>query len=239
MRVLFVVLYKVWGGGREARFASVPLKCSSCPFSFSPSFCLVQYSHVVLRSEESKQLLLWCIGIVVNTIKGSSYVSSASTQPEGKTHNRLVKQPTLTTLPDSPTSPAMENVTFTIGQRAQGLERRSGLATVPEESSSSLLHVAPVKPVTEGPSNKMEGSNSSPSKVPVTHTPSIVSMTSILTSSTGMDQSAPGSLSWKDKSPFSEEVVALGVVCLGTCTHRMPSIASEYLVSEIIPCIAR
>ena len=134
----------------------------------------------------------------------------------------------------------MENVTFTIGQRPQGLERRPGLlATVPEESSSGSLHVAPVEPATEGLLSKPEAPTSSPSKVPVTHTPSIASMTSILTSSTSLEQSVPSSLSWKDKNLFSEEVVALGVVCLGTCTHRVPSIASEFLVSEIIPCIAR
>lgn len=38
---------------------------------------------------------------------------------------------------------------------------------------------------------------------------------------------------------YSEEVIAVAVVALGTCCHRLPHTVSGYLVSRIIPAVAR
>lgn len=38
---------------------------------------------------------------------------------------------------------------------------------------------------------------------------------------------------------FTEEVIAQCVVAVGTCSHRMPHIVSSYLVSRIIPALAK
>ena len=38
---------------------------------------------------------------------------------------------------------------------------------------------------------------------------------------------------------YTEEVIALCVVAVGTCSHRIPSTVSGYLVSRIIPSISK
>ena len=43
----------------------------------------------------------------------------------------------------------------------------------------------------------------------------------------------------KPNDEYSEEVVALSLVAVGTCCHRMPHTVSSYLISNIIPAIAK
>lgn len=122
---------------------------------------------------------------------------------------------------------------------AAAVERPS-LATVPEEgghsaapSKSSLLPDQDVPPTS--------------SRRPVAPSLSTASMTSTITSCSTMDMSCSMvaqdsglcAVCHKPCEEFSEEVVALCVVCLGTLTHRLPNLASPHLVNGIIPCIAK
>ena len=76
---------------------------------------------------------------------------------------------------------------------------------------------------------------------------STTSMTSTLTSSSTLDigmgtvaqDTGLCAVCSKPCEELSEEVIALCVVGLGTVTHRLPSQASPYLVTGIIPCIAK
>ena len=43
----------------------------------------------------------------------------------------------------------------------------------------------------------------------------------------------------KPNDEYSEEVIALSLVAVGTCCHRMPHTVSSYLISNIIPAIAK
>jgi len=43
----------------------------------------------------------------------------------------------------------------------------------------------------------------------------------------------------KPTNEYPEEVVAIATVVVGTCCHRLPHIVSGYLVSRIIPAVAR
>lgn len=43
----------------------------------------------------------------------------------------------------------------------------------------------------------------------------------------------------KPSNEFTEEVIAVAIVALGTCCHRLPHTVSGYLVSRIIPAVAR
>ena len=43
----------------------------------------------------------------------------------------------------------------------------------------------------------------------------------------------------KPTNEYSEEVIALATVAVGTCCHRLPHIVSGFLVSKIIPAVAR
>ena len=43
----------------------------------------------------------------------------------------------------------------------------------------------------------------------------------------------------KPKDEYSEEVIALCLVAVGTCCHRMPHTVSSYLIGSIIPTIAK
>ena len=47
------------------------------------------------------------------------------------------------------------------------------------------------------------------------------------------------SICGKVTNEYLEEVIALCVVVVGTCSHRMPSIVSPYLISRVIPAIAK
>ena len=38
---------------------------------------------------------------------------------------------------------------------------------------------------------------------------------------------------------YTEEAIAVAIVALGTCCHRLPHTVSSYLVSRIIPAVAR
>ena len=38
---------------------------------------------------------------------------------------------------------------------------------------------------------------------------------------------------------YTEEVIALCLVAVGTCCHRLPRTVSSYLISSVIPAIAK
>ena len=43
----------------------------------------------------------------------------------------------------------------------------------------------------------------------------------------------------KPNDEYSEEVIALSLVAVGTCCHRMPHTVSSYLIRDILPAIAK
>ena len=150
-------------------------------------------------------------------------------------------------VPESPSSPLNDmNVTFNIGegrasrqqqqqqqQQPQGLER-TALETVPEEAG--------------GNSSISTQNNPTPLTRPrVLHNSSVASISSSFTSGLSIDQPIQPDVQCQDScrlcndamNVYSEEVIALGVLCLGTCAHHTPHLVSSNLVTSIIPCISR
>lgn len=179
----------------------------------------MQYSYLIVTNERHKQALLYCIELIVNTI---SSVPHTCTYP-------LVNHPKLSKtfpVPESPSSPNIELSDFTPTKSRPNVERRP-LDPVPEESGSFVY-------------------KSTPSKPPVIHSSSVASISSTYTSSVSVDheihQLNDPSICQYCQVPvdvYTEDIISLCVLCLGTCSHRIPNLISGHLSTWIIPSLAK
>lgn len=176
---------------------------------------------------ESNDPLVYCILTVVNTLCSSSHVCP-SLDPHSHTDT---KQSTAPSFNEFPQSPVIDTTSDTMLRPRPSVLERKPLDPVPEESGSFNIPwmASPTKP-----------------SLPQ-HSISIASVSSTFTSSVSNDhitsvlESSPVIclMCNKPTDVYSEEVVSLCVLCLGTCSHRIPNLVSEHLVSWIIPSLAK
>ena len=188
------------------------------------------------------QCLQWCIDVVLNTLLCSPHVCTGQAPPTKHSKRGIAL------VPESPSSPPVESVAISAFSESQGRPRpqqqsleRATLETVPEESGSFNSSEPKVKPKGTDPTSTLP-----PSRPPVVHTASVASFTSSFTSGISFDhhQEDPQHmgqclLCHSPSNVFTEEVVALGVLVLGTCAHHAPDLVSFNLVTKIIPSISR
>ena len=226
----------------------------SLPPSFPPSFhpspffppflssslppFFPQYTHIILQYQDAVSYLMWCIEIILCTLRSSPHVCpTPQSLPPPQIHRRLSKDGPTSSIPSSPGSPPPDSAIFSNplespGRiRSQPLERIL-LETVPEESGSFS------KSLQE--SIDMTTPHSRP---PIVHTASVASYSSSIsvdpTPSYNEHRSGVCVICHAPTDVFSEEVVALSITCLGTCAHHTPELVSAHLVTWMIPCIAK
>ncbi len=201
------------------------------------SISFPQYAKVVVDSRDTIQCFQWCIEAIINTLQCSPHVCTEHVTP-------LVNEPKPTrnpiVVPETPLSPVAEP-TFTVGGRSQQ-QQGSALETVLEENGSSP---APRQPKMSTPADLAPAP---PGIRPrVLHTSSVASFSSSYASSLSFDQHMLQETQHKGTcllchaptDVYSEEVVALCVLCLGTCAHHAPDLVSTSLVTSIIPCVSK
>ena len=199
---------------------------------------------MIVQNDATERYLLYCIEIVVNTILYKPHTCSLQqTLPsDGKTP-RPTKSSNISSFPESPHSPPADVGTSLASDspaklRSINLERRP-LAPVPEESSSFSFSKAKQSTMEPAVVNK--------APPPLLTKLSMASISSTYTSSLSMDQvtliQEPGpnvcQFCQQPTDIYTEEVIALSVLCLGTCSHRIPNLVSSHLVTWIIPSISK
>ena len=190
-----------------------------------------------MDSRDTIQCLQWCIEAIINTLQCSPHVCTEHATPP-LNEPKPTRNPTI--VPESPLSPVAEP-SFTVGGRSQQ-QQGSALETVPEENGSTPVPrqpkmSTPVDPATAHPGVRPR----------VIHASSVASFTSSYASSLSFDQhmlqetqhNGTCLLCHAPTDVYSEEVVALSVLCLGTCAHHAPDLVSNSLVTSIIPCISK
>ena len=159
--------------------------------------------------------MIYCIELIVNTIQSNVHVCTLP--PHHKT-SHISKPSTIQQTEDTavPTSPV---------EIFMRIERRT-LDTVPEETSIKTL--------------------TTNTKPPVLHSGSVASISSTYTSSVSVDQDIHyidnHCICTECQIPidvYTEDVISLCILCIGTCTHRLPSLMSSHLSDWIIPSIAK
>ena len=214
----------------------------------------IQYSHQ-LAQLDSTDPLLYCIEAVVNSLNSTYHTcpfdGSAHTVPIDVIRSLPI------TYPDSPSSPFVADLSpgeISFKPRPSGLERKL-LDPVPEESGS---YTQSSTSLTRNKDSFTSIATVSPTKPPPQHSVSVTSFSSTFTSSIstehmatlcegggvvgGCGQPVPGGLCTVCGSPsdmYNEEVCSLSVLCLGTCSHRYPSLISGHLVDWIITAITK
>ena len=207
----------------------------------------LQYSDLIVQNDTTERYLLYCIEVVVNTILCKPHTCSLLSQQtltsDGKTP-RPIKFPNVASFPESPHSLPDDFGTSLpsdspVRPRPISLERRP-LAPVPEESSSFSFSKTKESTVESAVANK-------PPPPPLLTKSSMASISSTYTSSLSMDHvtlvQEPGPdvchFCQQLTDIYTEEVIALSVLCLGTCSHRIPNLVSSHLVTWIISSISK
>ena len=199
---------------------------------------------MIVQNDTTECYLLYCIEVVVNTIlckpHACSLVSQQTLPSDGKAP-RSTKFSNIASFPESPHSPPPDvgiSSESPLKSRPISLERRP-LAPVPEESSSFSFS----KPK----ESTVESSIPNKPPPPLLTKSSMASISSTYTSSLSMDHvtlvQEPGpdvcQFCQQPTDIYTEEVMALSVLCLGTCSHRIPNLVSSQLVTWIIPSISK
>ena len=210
------------------------------------------YAESDAADREILTLARWCLEITLNTLEVEPHVCSLLNLSEQK-YDRpaLQRQNTIESCGSSgPDTPTLDSPLITVapasgsrlvvpqGNQPREREREgAALTPVPEETESSGQHRS-------GPGRKLLGHAHEPLG-PTTNAGSNSSAHANV-SDTSLKATAPVStpagicsICGKVTNEFTEEVIALCVVAVGTCSHRMPETASTYLVSRIIPAISK
>ena len=211
-----------------------------------------RYAESDATDREMLTLARWCLEIALNTLEVEPHICSLLSLSEQRSDRpALQRQNTVESYGSSgPETPTLDSPLITIaaasgnklavpqGNQPRDREREgAALTPVPEETESSHVHRS-------GPSQKLLVHPHEP----LGPTPSAGSASSAHTSMSDTAPKPPAptctpagtcSICGKVTNEFTEEVIALCAVAVGTCSHRMPETASTYLVSRIIPAISK
>ena len=177
-------------------------------------------------------LIQWCLEITLNSLETEPHVCTLLTTRPDRRHERpVLRKQFSVTSGSSQASPLQSPVRL---DASSLLQQREGaaLTPVPEEVESLGQHQSAPGAYHRQPARATDsGSTIS----------SFVSVSDSLMSSTSHVNPLPGVcfVCGKATDEYTEEVIAQCVVAVGTCSNRMPHTVSSYLVSRIIPAIAK